>query len=71
MCFRDNIFSATLGSMARTDAAQNGGRHSFGLLMYRGAGTGLEVLIAHPGGPLWARKDDGAWSVPKGLPEVG
>ena len=39
--------------------------------MYRGAGTRLKVLIAHPGGPLWARKDDGAWSVPKGLPEVG
>ncbi|MYR08880.1 NUDIX domain-containing protein [Gordonia sp. SID5947] len=42
-------------------------RRSAGLLLYRGAGTSLEVLIAHPGGPLWAKKDDGAWSLPKGL----
>ncbi|WIM86495.1 NUDIX domain-containing protein [Candidatus Mycobacterium wuenschmannii] len=38
---------------------------SAGLLLYR-TGSGLEVLIAHPGGPFWARKDDGAWSIPKG-----
>ena len=39
---------------------------SAGLLLYR-IGDGLvEVLIAHPGGPFWARKDDGAWSIPKG-----
>ncbi|GAC66690.1 NUDIX domain-containing protein [Gordonia soli] len=40
---------------------------SAGLLLYRIADNGLEVLIVHPGGPLWAKKDDGAWSVPKGL----
>lgn len=40
---------------------------SAGLLLYRRSPSGaLEVLIAHPGGPFWARKDDGAWSVPKG-----
>lgn len=39
---------------------------SAGLLLYRGAGAALEVLIGHPGGPFWARKDDGAWSIPKG-----
>ncbi|MGV9798580.1 NUDIX domain-containing protein [Mycobacterium sp. NPDC003449] len=39
---------------------------SAGLLLYRTAGDVVEVLIAHPGGPFWARKDDGAWSVPKG-----
>jgi predicted NUDIX family NTP pyrophosphohydrolase len=44
---------------------------SAGLLLYRGlGGIGLggvgEVLIGHPGGPFWARKDDGAWSIPKG-----
>lgn len=33
--------------------------------------AGIEVLIAHPGGPLWARRDDGAWSIPKGLLEPG
>jgi predicted NUDIX family NTP pyrophosphohydrolase len=39
---------------------------SAGLLLYRRTGGGLEVLLVHPGGPFWARKDDGAWSVPKG-----
>ena len=29
--------------------------------------SGIEVLIAHPGGPLWARRDEGAWSIPKGV----
>lgn len=38
---------------------------SAGVLLYR-IGDGVEVLIAHPGGPFWARKDDGAWSIPKG-----
>jgi predicted NUDIX family NTP pyrophosphohydrolase len=40
---------------------------SAGLLLHRRTPEGdLEVLIAHPGGPFWARKDEGAWSVPKG-----
>lgn len=39
---------------------------SAGLLLYRVDGGQPEVLIAHPGGPFWARKDDGAWSIPKG-----
>ena len=39
---------------------------SAGLLLYRFADGGVEVLIGHPGGPFWARKDDGAWSIPKG-----
>ncbi|MGH3562245.1 MAG: NUDIX domain-containing protein [Mycobacterium sp.] len=42
---------------------------SAGLLLYRihdGLNGAVEVLIAHPGGPFWARKDDGAWSIPKG-----
>jgi predicted NUDIX family NTP pyrophosphohydrolase len=39
---------------------------SAGLLLYRIADDDVEVLIAHPGGPFWARKDDGAWSIPKG-----
>jgi predicted NUDIX family NTP pyrophosphohydrolase len=41
-------------------------RPSAGILLYRGHGPDLEVLLVHPGGPLWARKDAGAWSVPKG-----
>ncbi|OBA83372.1 NTP pyrophosphohydrolase [Mycobacterium sp. 1164966.3] len=39
---------------------------SAGLLLYRVRTGVVEVLIAHPGGPFWARKDDGAWSIPKG-----
>jgi predicted NUDIX family NTP pyrophosphohydrolase len=39
---------------------------SAGVLLYRTRDRVVEVLIAHPGGPFWARKDDGAWSIPKG-----
>ena len=39
--------------------------------MYRGAGEGIEVFLVHPGGPFWAKKDEGAWSIPKGLPDKG
>jgi predicted NUDIX family NTP pyrophosphohydrolase len=39
--------------------------------MYRRAGEGLQVLLAHPGGPLWQHKDLGAWSIPKGEVEAG
>ena len=39
---------------------------SAGVLLYRARDGVVEVLIAHPGGPFWARKDDGVWSIPKG-----
>jgi predicted NUDIX family NTP pyrophosphohydrolase len=39
---------------------------SAGLLLHREVGGELEVLIVHPGGPFWAKKDEGAWSIPKG-----
>ncbi|MEN6335684.1 MAG: NUDIX domain-containing protein [Phycisphaerales bacterium] len=41
-------------------------RQSAGLLMYRERQGAVEVLLIHPGGPFWARKDLGAWSIPKG-----
>jgi len=41
-------------------------RESAGLLLYRRIAGGPEVLLIHPGGPFWAKKDDGAWSIPKG-----
>jgi predicted NUDIX family NTP pyrophosphohydrolase len=44
---------------------------SAGLLLYRVAGAGLEVFLAHPGGPFWARRDEGAWTIPKGLVAEG
>jgi predicted NUDIX family NTP pyrophosphohydrolase len=43
---------------------------SAGLLAFR-RNNGLEVLLAHPGGPFWAKKDAGAWTIPKGLVEPG
>src|SRR5215218_9631405 len=39
---------------------------SAGLLMYRRRPDGVEVFLVHPGGPFWAKKDAGAWSIPKG-----
>jgi predicted NUDIX family NTP pyrophosphohydrolase len=46
-----------------------GSRTSAGIVLYRKAPGGLEVLLAHPGGPFWANKDEGAWTIPKG--EIG
>ena len=47
---------------------------SAGILMYRFAvagGGAFEVFLAHPGGPFWARKDEGVWTIPKGLLDEG
>jgi predicted NUDIX family NTP pyrophosphohydrolase len=44
---------------------------SAGILLYRRRDAGLEVLLVHPGGPFWARKDLGAWSIPKGEVDDG
>jgi predicted NUDIX family NTP pyrophosphohydrolase len=46
-------------------------QRSAGILLYRRRPAGTEVLLVHPGGPFWARKDAGAWSIPKGLCEAG
>ena len=44
---------------------------SYGLLMFVRDAAGLSVLLVHPGGPFWRNKDDGAWSIPKGLANEG
>jgi predicted NUDIX family NTP pyrophosphohydrolase len=44
-------------------------RTSAGILLFRRPTGGLEILLAHPGGPLFARRDVGAWTIPKGLPD--
>ena len=46
-------------------------KRSAGVLLYRRGATGIEVFLVHPGGPYWAKKDAGAWSVPKGECEPG
>lgn len=52
-------------------APKGSSKISAGLLMYRRCEAGWEFLLAHPGGPFFARKDDGAWSIPKGLVDPG
>jgi predicted NUDIX family NTP pyrophosphohydrolase len=56
--YRTAVEATSKGAMARTQSA--------GVVMYRRRGPDLEVLLVHPGGPFWARKDDGAWTIPKG-----
>jgi predicted NUDIX family NTP pyrophosphohydrolase len=46
-------------------------RRSAGLLVHRERNGGREVLLVHPGGPMWAKRDAGAWSIPKGEYESG
>lgn len=41
-------------------------KRSAGILLWKRERSGVRVLLVHPGGPFWARKDDGAWSIPKG-----
>lgn len=43
--------------------------HSYGILLFRYNGGQLQVMLLHPGGPFFAEKDEGVWSIPKGLPE--
>jgi predicted NUDIX family NTP pyrophosphohydrolase len=45
--------------------------HSAGILLYRLAARGLEVLLVHPGGPFWKNRDAGAWQIPKGKIDEG
>jgi predicted NUDIX family NTP pyrophosphohydrolase len=45
--------------------------HSAGLLLYRRLNDQLQIFLAHPGGPFWKEKDEGVWSIPKGLIEPG
>ncbi len=46
-------------------------KSSAGILLYRRSGGTLELLLVHPGGPFWSKKDDGAWFLPKGELEAG
>src|SRR5207247_2381562 len=55
------------GHQGRRDPAEL--MKSAGLLLYRWKDGALEVLLAHPGGPFWAKRDAGAWTIPKG--EIG
>ncbi|MQA90234.1 MAG: NUDIX domain-containing protein [Gemmatimonas sp.] len=43
---------------------------SAGLLLFRRTSGGIDLFLAHPGGPFWKKKEEGAWTIPKGLVEV-
>jgi predicted NUDIX family NTP pyrophosphohydrolase len=52
-------------------SGRNKSNRSAGILLFRHSPDGLEVLLVHPGGPYWAKKDEHAWSIPKGLIQDG
>lgn len=58
--------SANRSDMAAVKKISRRSTFSAGILAYRKGARGLEVLLVHPGGPFWRKKDDGAWSIPKG-----
>ena len=60
------LFHPIFPPMCRIVASRAVGKVSAGLLMYRKASNHLEVLLVHPGGPFWRRKDLAAWTIPKG-----
>ncbi len=62
---------AVRGGLEGPEAGLIVAKKSAALLLFRRRGGELEVLLAHPGGPLWAKRDAGAWSVPKGEIEPG
>ena len=54
-----------------TRVKRRGKRISAGLVLFRRSGSALEIFLAHPGGPFFALKDEGHWTIPKGEPEDG
>ena len=63
-----NLILARSGQNGLTSAMA---RRSAGILLFRRTHEGVEVLLVHPGGPFWARRDAGAWSIPKGEHDAG
>ena len=55
--------------MAPTDMPKT--NRSAGIVAFRRAAANIELLLIHPGGPFWAKKDAGSWSIPKGLYQDG
>ncbi|HEY8626516.1 MAG TPA: NUDIX domain-containing protein, partial [Solirubrobacteraceae bacterium] len=62
-----SVIKVSLPSAAKTRSTR---KRSAGMLLHRGESERLEVLLVHPGGPVWARRDLGAWSIPKGEHEA-
>ena len=66
-----DIVSVSLDTFRFIDGWYRMGKQSAGLLMYRRAAKAIEVFLVHPGGPYWAKKKLGVWSIPKGEYAVG
>ena len=58
--------SSRRGNMSSLPSASRRQTRSAGILLHRRRGERLEVLLVHPGGPFWARRDEGVWGIPKG-----
>src|SRR5262249_35465374 len=63
-CRRDLSEGAFVAVAPRSPMSPS--KKSAGLLLFRETSGSPEVLLVHPGGPFWSKKDDGAWSIPKG-----
>ena len=65
---RQAIITEMAGNYSSPDPSRNRSqaRVSAGLLMFRRKGDVLELLLVHPGGPFFAKKDEGVWTIPKG-----
>jgi predicted NUDIX family NTP pyrophosphohydrolase len=68
LCIQESAAENTPG---QANAGASMAKQSAGILLYRRTQSGPEVLLVHPGGPFWAKRDEGAWSIPKGLCEPG
>ena len=68
---RPSLLGRVVGVGVRRTCSDRMPKLSAGLLLYRRRGDVVQVLVAHPGGPIWARRDAGAWSLPKGAPMDG
>jgi predicted NUDIX family NTP pyrophosphohydrolase len=55
-----------LGRLCLAKGMSKNAKRSAGLMMYRQRAGDVEVFLVHPGGPMWAKKDQGAWTIPKG-----
>jgi predicted NUDIX family NTP pyrophosphohydrolase len=67
---KDHKASCAFVSLGVNSWTQPVPKTSAGILLFRRRQDGVEVLLVHPGGPFWAKKDEGAWSIPKGETET-
>jgi predicted NUDIX family NTP pyrophosphohydrolase len=67
----ETIWAEARSNRCEVEEALAMSKRSAGVVLYRYRGGGLELLLVHPGGPFWAKKNLGAWSIPKGEIDAG